>query len=184
MLNANRYKYLIDYLANNSCNNILEIGTNRGYTAIEMLKSSCNKNINYYGIDLFEDMTSEIFKKEISVETHNSRRVKAELDAVRIGKIYLYKGFSKDILPQFVHTTRFDLIFVDGGHSYDTVTTDLLYSLNLVTPNGVIFIDDYSDEIPDVKKAIDELSCKMKKEILIDYFDTYRGHNYYMVKLS
>jgi predicted O-methyltransferase YrrM len=184
MLNANRYQYLTKFVSENYCNNILEIGTNRGFTAVELLKSSLNKNVNYYGIDLFETMTPELFKQEASVETWPMEVVKRKLESLKIGTIKLYTGFSKDVLPLLVGKTTFDLIFVDGGHSYETTMIDIMYSLNLVSPKGVIFIDDYSDELPEVKQAVDELYCKMKKEILNECVDMYRSHIYRLVKLS
>lgn len=184
MLNANRYKYLVDYVSTNFCTNILEIGTNRGFTAKELLLASINKDINYFGIDLFEDITPEIFKKESSIETWPRDMVKEELKSLRIGKIKLYKGFSKSVLPTISLIGKIDMIFIDGGHSFDTIITDIMYSLNLIKPGGVIFIDDYSDELPDVKKAVDELYCKLKKEILEEHTDTYRGYLYRMVRLS
>ena len=36
-----------------------------------------------------------------------------------------------------------DLIFIDGGHSYETVRSDWSYCLELVHPGSVIFFDDY-----------------------------------------
>ena len=47
-LQAHRYRIMLDYMANNNCENILEIGTNRGTTASELIKHSRNKNVNYY----------------------------------------------------------------------------------------------------------------------------------------
>lgn len=146
-----------------------------------------NKEINYYGIDLFEDITPEIMEQESSIETWSIRTVQSQLDALKIGTIRLFKGFSENILlldPFDPTKLKFDLIFVDGGHSLKTATSDILRSLELVSDKGVIFIDDYSDELPGVKQAVDNLICSMKKEILNEHTDTYRENLYRMVKLS
>lgn len=50
---------LLNILANNiDINNYMEIGVHNG-GSMTMLLSSNNKNINMYGIDLFEDMYDE-----------------------------------------------------------------------------------------------------------------------------
>ena len=63
-----------------------------------------------------------------------------------------------------------DYIFLDGGHSYNTVFNDLntIYEV-LKGKNKVILCDDYGSEsfIQDVKNAIDDFSNKNNIRIKI-----------------
>ena len=52
---------------------------------------------------------------------------------------------------------KFDYVFLDGGHKYETVLCDLKILKSVVVNNGVILCDDYDlTYAPGVKKAIDE----------------------------
>jgi hypothetical protein len=46
-----------------------------------------------------------------------------------------------------------DLIYIDGGHDYTSVKTDILNYKQLVRKQGVIVCDDYSESWPEVKMA-------------------------------
>ena len=70
--------------------------------------------------------------------------------------IKLIKGNSLEILPN-IDLKIFDMIFVDGGHSYETVKSELAYILKNIKNNCLVVCDDYTLlETPGVKKAIDE----------------------------
>ena len=57
--------------------------------------------------------------------------------------INFIKGDSKGILPQMVaENKRYDIIFVDGGHDYEDVKSDLIYSKQL---SRVIVAHDYGN---------------------------------------
>ena len=62
---------------------------------------------------------------------------------------------------------KFDMIFVDGGHSYETVKFELEIILKNMKTTCLLICDDYSlIEATGVKKAIDESvsenSCNFK----------------------
>jgi hypothetical protein len=61
-----------------------------------------------------------------------------------------------------IDMSKIDFVFLDGGHSYETVKNDLECCLEVVTKsNGVIMCDDYNfGHLPDVKIAIDEFTNK------------------------
>ena len=62
-----------------------------------------------------------------------------------------------------------DYVFLDGGHSYDTVTSDLQILTTGLKKKSVILCDDYSDKfcIFEVKKAIDDFAKKNSLNIKI-----------------
>ena len=56
-----------------------------------------------------------------------------------------------------IETSKFDYVFIDGGHKYETVLNDLKSLKKVIENNGVILCDDYDlTYAPGVKKAIDE----------------------------
>ena len=53
--------------------------------------------------------------------------------------------------------SKIDFVFLDGGHDYKTVKSDLNNSIEVVNNDGTILCDDYNlSYAPGVKKAIDE----------------------------
>ena len=66
----------------------------------------------------------------------------------------LYKDDWKDHLPEDV-----DVVFIDAGHEYYQVKSDVENSLKLFGRDIVIIFDDYGLPSPhgDIKKAVDEL---------------------------
>ena len=58
---------------------------------------------------------------------------------------------------------KFDLIFIDGGHTYSCVKNDTEKSFEMVKNNGLIFWHDYNPmkrSASDVVKYLDEISDK------------------------
>ncbi|MEI6609788.1 MAG: class I SAM-dependent methyltransferase, partial [Deltaproteobacteria bacterium] len=187
--NAIRYHHLLEYLNQNHCNRILEIGVFRGETAKLMLQCSKNRNIEYHGIDLFEDGNSELAEKEMSLVADPMDVVLKKLKK-HSEFVFLYKGYSTDVFLRIRDTDlRFDFIFIDGGHSYNTIRSDFENYSQLLSPDGIIFIDDYTKEslLPDVKKFIDDELLSNRQwdvNILDKWTDSYRGYNYKMVAVK
>lgn len=73
-------------------------------------------------------------------------------DAGVAHKISVIQKWSADAAK---HVGRFDLIYIDGNHSYDGVTSDI--SLYLPKARKVICGDDYTYRFPGVLRATKEL---------------------------
>ena len=145
-LNLDRKNYILKYIRKNKPKTILEIGVFNGAFAKRMLlnaTNSGNESISYTGVDLFEDLSSEVHKKEISLWASKKDLVHKDLSKIKNTKISLLKGYSSDLLPLLEGKMKFDLILIDGGHSYKTVKSDFNFTKNLVNTNGAIFFDDY-----------------------------------------
>ena len=181
----------IDLVKQQRPKNFLEIGVFTGVTArnvCELLSSINNNDFFYLGIDLFEDFEDVISKEvvpEFLVKKQNfSNPLKSlvynflfkeklnSLDSVSKflkkfeNNIELKKGNSLSILPK-TDLKIFDMIFVDGGHSYETVKFELEIILKNIKNNCLVVCDDYSlQEATGVRKAIDESvrenSCNFK----------------------
>ena len=145
-LNLDRKNYILKYIRRNKPKTILEIGVFNGAFTRRMLlnaTNSANEIVSYTGVDLFEDLSSEVYKKEISLWASKKDLVYKDLSKIKNTKISLLKGYSRDLLPLLEGKMKFDLILIDGGHSYETVKTDFYFAKKLVSSNGAIFFDDY-----------------------------------------
>ena len=143
-----------------------------------MLSLINNKNFSYVGIDLFEDyqeaINSEVIPEFLIKKQNFSNPFKSlvynfllkeKLNSIKSvssflkkfeSNIELKKGNSLNILPK-IDLKKFDMIFVDGGHSYETVKFELEIILKNMKTTCLLICDDYSlIEATGVKKAIDE----------------------------
>jgi methyltransferase family protein len=75
------------------------------------------------------------------------------LDAGVADLLELHAEESQVVLPRLLEEgRRFDLAFVDGDHRFDRVFVDLVLLGRLVTPGGVIVVDDY--QLPAIARAV------------------------------
>ena len=100
-------------------------------------------------------LLSHIFKKVYAVEIDDwnleqARNNNKDRDNVELVKMDLYHSDWKDFLPKDV-----DVVFIDAGHEYHQVMSDIENSLKLWEDVTFIF-DDYGLPPGEVKKAIDD----------------------------
>ncbi len=108
---------------------ILEIGFNAGHSALTFL--TCNPEATVVSFDLgWHDYTPY---------------GKAYIDVNFPGRHKLILGDSRTTVIEYVRNNigkQFDLIFVDGGHEYDTALADTLNVRHLAHKDTYILIDD------------------------------------------
>lgn len=138
-----RYEWLIDIVKTRQPKRILEIGVAQGNTAHQMMKAA--PEAEYYGVDLFEDLTAEVSKAEMNGKKVSTRaQVKKRLgDRAR-----LFKGNTNDVLMDLCLEWAgdgifFDLIFLDGGHSSETIDHDYQCVNLVLADKGLFVFDDY-----------------------------------------
>jgi len=56
----------------------------------------------------------------------------------------------------------FDLVFIDAGHNYEDVVSDIKAWSSMLAPDGVLCGHDYAEYHPGVMKAVDELVLKFR----------------------
>ena len=117
--------------------NILEIGSFKGFTAAYLailfpnslvhsidLPASCDEYINTYGR---QHSVNEFVEK-------------------RTGLFDLFANIRFSDIPStsflFNSSQKYDLIWIDGDHSYPQVCIDIIQSLNILGDSGVIMVDD------------------------------------------
>ena len=183
-LRIDRKSFVIKHIAKMDVTNILEIGVFNGNFAERMIlaakKNSKNTTINYVGIDLFEQgITQAIYQSEVSLMPLAIENIKFKLSRIEGSSIELIQGNSKDTLPKLIGLKKFDVIVIDGGHSYATVLSDWKNSIQLLKCNGVIFFDDYTNQrgvdlgrfgINDVVESINRDQFKVSISLNSDLF--------------
>ena len=173
--------------------NVLEIGVFCGVTArntCDLLEKINGKDFSYVGVDLFGSDQSEkkdeieptflknqnfsnplknIYYNYILRENLNSVESVSRLLKRYNENIKLIAGDTNRVLKE-INLQNIDFVFLDGGHSYQTVINDLtiIYG-GLKNKKKVILCDDYGKEsyIPDVEKAINDFTKQNNLELNI-----------------
>jgi len=165
-INASRYSYLYDMIKQFKAKRILETGTWNGGRAIKMAEAAFThtNTVQYIGYDLFGLASTELDKKEFNTKKHHTlkevsdRLNKYTKEKKKQGKVFEYvlnEGDTKETLKEKIDV---DFVFIDGGHSYETVKHDF----EKLKHNPQIVLDDFFLEDDDGKKPSEE-HCGVNK---------------------
>lgn len=135
----------------------LEVGTYNGKRAADLCRywrEQTDGWFAYIGFDLFEDLTPEMSKAELSKSTLPPSRAEVQANLRRAGaRTTLIKGNTRDTIPTFVDAMKGqvvpDLIFIDGGHSLDTIASDWAALSQLMGESTRVVFDDYYENKDD-----------------------------------
>ena len=174
----NSANILLDQIEIYKPKNFIEVGVFQGVTSrnvCEKLYEINKENFLFHGIDIFEDTNINIDNKEMTIKhnkisnpfKHLIFNIILKKNLFSIDSIYsflkkfknnveLYKGFSETQLPK-IDMSKIDMVFLDGGHSYETVRSDLSLILKGIKKNKIIICDDYDQVDYGVKRAVDEI---------------------------
>ena len=167
--------------------NVLEIGVFCGVTSrniCELLKTNFGSDFRYYGLDLFgSTKTSSVDEIEpkflenqkfsnplktiyynfIKKENLNSKISVQNFLNKFSQNIELIEGDTRVTLEK-VPLSEIDFVFLDGGHSYDTVLSDLQKLYDNMKNNSKIVCDDFAGitKIESVEKAIKDFANNNK----------------------
>ncbi len=146
----------------------MEIGTWNGVHAEQMIKTaieaSPTEKITYIGFDLFEEFNQaeEEFcpKKPAKMADVQERFLK--LNAT----IGLIPGDTRKTIRSINLRITADFIFIDGGHSLETIDSDWQALQKFIHHDTVIVFDDYypNDETKGCKQLVKELFRNPKWE--------------------
>jgi hypothetical protein len=145
-----RYGHLAREITNNQSRTILEIGVWDGEHSGLMLQAALRNHapadVSYYGFDLFEEADEAVISQEASKFPPSMASVRRKLQsfAERGACIELFKGNTLEVLPAVVDSLpKMDFVFIDGGHSYETVRNDWECVRRLLGTRSVVIFDDY-----------------------------------------
>ncbi len=182
--NEKRYLNLLIQILKKRPQKILQVGVYNGRRAKQMIEAAkvFNNDIEYYGFDLFEELTKKIHKIEASKFPSSFDSIKRLLN--NHAKIFLYKGFTNETLKEFsLKKVNIDFIFVDGGHSVKTIESDLYYSLKIADKDAYIIFDDfYETGTIDItkfgsNKIYEKLKLSKNQPTFLPFSDAYTNGN-------
>jgi len=157
------FKYYIPLLQQYKPMNICEIGTHDAKSAIQfidalLLFSTKKQPLFYTGYDLFEDANDQLTSYEHNGKGPGDYKLavkRLEKRKKKYKKLFDYKLIRGNTLKTLTECA-YDFVYIDGGHSYDTVKADY----KKVKDSKIIVFDDY--QLPAVARAIDEIVDETK----------------------
>ena len=187
----NRYQLLLrEVRRTRPCTRVVEVGTWNGARAeqLAMAALSSNAHVTYHGFDLFEMQTEEDFAEELSKRPPSEATVRERLERFaamlaggpwrpwsrhgrgvrpwmpRSFSYELHKGYTRDTMPAFAdeHERSVDFVFIDGGHSIETIENDWTCAARLVRVGGTIVLDDHYQN----DALTDRFGCNFLRERL------------------
>jgi len=138
------------YLQNNNCN-IIEGYTRSCYkeTMILQLLAFDKKNILEIGFnaghstDLFLSQNKESSVLSFDIGEHNYVQVaKKYIDNIYPNRHKLVLGDSTQTIPKYITDIKYDLIFIDGGHSYNIAKADIINCKKFSHKDTIVIMDD------------------------------------------
>ena len=170
--------FLLRHIEQIKPKNFLEIGVFHGVSSrnvCEILFILHGNDFKFTGIDLFlngqkslEDeyipkttfsnpLKSIYYRFIVKTDPYSLKSVNKLLKKFE-KNVNIIKGNSNEVLKE-INLNEIDYVFLDGGHSYETVKSDLEFLTSVIKNSGIILCDDYDlTYAPGVKKAIDEFT--------------------------
>ncbi len=141
--------YDIKYLnkAINMYNNCryLEIGTAYGGSLSSVIDSLMNKNATIDSVDYFGKLLDTLphVGPDLKGKKERHEWTKSIIETIGVSNsVKLYTCGSNEYFNLLNNTKKFDVIFIDGDHSYRQSKLDLDNSLKHLDDNGIIIMDD------------------------------------------
>jgi predicted O-methyltransferase YrrM len=138
-INMNEGNYLFNLVVENKMIRLLEVGFAYGVSAIFMTKGLENNKLKN-DKEKYQLVSIDPFQ---STQWHNLGLSNLK----KIGTLELHKLYeqkSLNALPFLLKEKKkqYDLIFIDGWHTFDYALVDLFYATFLIRQNGYLILDD------------------------------------------
>lgn len=108
---------------------VMEIGFNAGHSAEVFLQHNPQLSLVSFDLGLYDSV----------------KPAKEYIDATYPNRHTLILGDSRETVPRFIREnpgTKFDVIFVDGGHEYEISKADLENCAHLAHKDTLVLLDD------------------------------------------
>ena len=148
---------------------ILEIGTFNGTTTLN-LAANAPPDARVTTIDLPPDWEAS---RDLAIEVESS--MKNMTPREKVGENYRGTPFEERIDQVFGDSAQldwstlggpFDLVFIDGCHTYEYVRSDTENALAQLAPGGVLLWHDYGS-VEGVSRAVDEFRDRLEPRVLV-----------------
>lgn len=136
----------------------MEIGVHNGWGARHMITAAKrgDMQVEYYGFDTFCGTPKNEPEPNQNFVVSNIKEIRKILSNLNV-RFHLYKGNTQKTLPREVpNLPRMDFIFIDGGHSYETVESDWKNVKKLMHDGTCVVFDDYH-AFEGVTRAVNEI---------------------------
>jgi predicted O-methyltransferase YrrM len=133
---------------------IIEIGSWKGRSTRALADNTFGE---VYAVDTWKGTYNEpIHEKELLGKSPDWLLNEFKSNMSDLFNVNIIQGLSVDVAKQ-LSNLRFDMVFIDAGHTYQEVREDILSWYPLVTKGGLLSGHDYISEWPGVIEAVDEL---------------------------
>lgn len=156
-----RYGHLSQTIRRREARRLLEIGVWDAVHSRWMIEAALHQHrpeeVAYYGFDLFEHADASTIDHEVSKPAPTLQHVRSVLQPFveRGVTVHLFRGDTTLVLPQIAPVLpRMDFVFIDGGHSEETVRSDWTWVSHCIGPDTVVIFDDYVDPISVVQSGV------------------------------
>lgn len=145
---------------------VLEFGTFLGISTLTIALNSPS-DCRIHTIDLPDEVSPDAIstlKEADRLHVRTSRfRVGQAFHGQRVAhKISQISANSLMLnLNEYLSNEKMDLVFIDGGHSFEIIQRDTENALSVLSPRGVILWDDYWWFYPEVVRYLDSLSKQL-----------------------
>ena len=121
-------KFLKDVVMKDDVKQVMEIGFNAGHSSELFLET--NPNVHVTSFDIVQYNCVNVGKKFIDEKFPNRHT--------------LIKGDSLKTVPEYAskNNAKFDVIFIDGGHTYEVSKGDIINCKPLAHKDTVVIMDD------------------------------------------
>lgn len=139
----------------------MEIGTYDGVHGCHMIRTASAhyklSEIEYFGFDLFEDLSEELLASELSKKPPSRAVVESRLMSTG-ARVRLYAGDTKITLPGALDEIgEGDFVFIDGGHSIASIASDWYSAQRMMGKNTTVVLDDY---YLNQEEAVEGMGCQ------------------------
>jgi hypothetical protein len=163
---------------------IIEVGTWKGNSAIHMASIVRDNNLNTEIVCVDHFLGSEVhwLGRRLPPPRDNGYLAQELYEGLGIknGRPSLYETFMHNCVHKFFQNiitpfptssdvaffvlealgARPEIIYIDGGHEYESVSRDLVLYSQLLNNQGVLLLDDYGTDWPGVTLAVHEFIYK------------------------
>ena len=189
LFSVNRIDLISKYL-NSSNSFILEIGVHRGDFSKELLKNFNPKKLVLVDPWLaFDEVVYENsfygnkYKDGQKVQNKFYKEVMKIFESeILNNKVEIIRDISENFFNK--NKTKFDLIYIDGNHLHDFVKSDISNSLECLSEDGIIVLDDYRLKgwwKDGVTKAVD-FFIREKKICFLEKHNLFNYHHQCVIK--